>query len=329
MQKLSPCPYSTYPYLLSHTFSSLYFNFTAYSGRRHKFHQSPCPPSQSHPTLTRLNKLEFDCSGGKYHSPEDGYSLTVPKGAISEKLGSVSIQCGVIPYGPFGPFKYPDDIKPVSPIVWFCSTPSVKFQKPVEITIPHCLDCEEDSQSLAFFKANHNVSNSGPIARVFHFKEVEGTSSFPTNTSHGILQSKHLCFYCIGSKDKEITNKAKFCLITAKPVCFQRRSRIHFCLTYLLETCIKVSIPIPGTHSVYVLGLPAIQFLITKIKTWIVGRSVSEATQGLCCMLLASEHFVIQLNIIFPDSDYLLHYKPKSISRIITHPLSVVEDPLD
>ena len=122
-------------------------------------------------------------------------------------------------------------------------TSSVEFQKPVEITISHCLDCdsEADSQSLAFFKANHNVSDSLP--RIFHFKEAEGVSPFPPNTSHGTLHSKHLCFYCIGSKDKEITDRANFCLITAKPVCFQKGSQIHFCLTYLLETCIEVSIP--------------------------------------------------------------------------------------
>ena len=240
-----------------HTFSLLCFNFTAHSGSTHELYQSA--PSQDtqrqtpqaleklmlpkNLTLARMKELEFDCSGGKYYSPEDDYSLTVPKGAIPEKLGSVSIQCGVIPYGPFGPFKYPDGIKPVSPIVWFCMTTKVKFQKPVEITIPHCLDCdsEKDSQSLAFFKADHNVSDSGPIARVFHFKETEGTSSFLPNTSHGTLHSKHLCFYCIGSKDKEITERANFCLITAEPKCFQRISRIHFCLTYLLKTCMQVN----------------------------------------------------------------------------------------
>ena len=245
--------------LPSHTFSLLCFNFTAYPGSRHQFYQStPGQKTQRQTpqflerlllpknlTLTRMNELEFDCSGGKYHCPEDGYSLTVPKGAIPEKLGLISMQCGVIPYGPFGPFKYPDGVKPVSPIVWFCSTSSLEFQKPVEITIPHCLDCEseEDSQSLAFFKANHNVDDSDHGAKIFHFKETEGISSFSLNTSHGTLHSKHLCFYCVGSKDKEITNRANFCLIIAKPVCFQRRSRIHFCLTYLLETCIKVSIP--------------------------------------------------------------------------------------
>ena len=98
---------------------------------------------------------------------------------------------------------------------------------------------------LAFLKAYHNVSDGLP--RTFHFKEAEGVSSFLSNTfhgtSHGTLHSKHLCFYYIGSKDKEITDRANFCLLTAKPVSFQKRSQIYFCLTYLLATCIRVSIP--------------------------------------------------------------------------------------
>ena len=105
--------------------------------------------SKSPIALTRIKDLKFDYTGGKYHSPEDGYSLTVPKGDISESLGLISTQCGVMPYGPLGPFKYPDGIKPVSPIVWFCSISSVEFQKPFEITIPHCLDCNSEVKKTA------------------------------------------------------------------------------------------------------------------------------------------------------------------------------------
>ena len=241
----------THAYRHKHYLTSapILLHFTAYSGTKHSFHQPNQITEQNSLdklmlskslTLTRMKELKFDCNGGNFHSPEDDYSLTVPKGAIPEKLGLISMQCGVIPYGPFGPFKYPDGVKPVSPIVWFCSTTSLEFQKPVEITIPHCLDCdsEEDSQSLAFFKANHNVSDSDPPT--FHFlKETEGVSSFPSNTFHGTLHSKHLCFYCIGTQDKEITDRANFCLIMAEPKCFQWR--IHFCLTYLLKTCIQVN----------------------------------------------------------------------------------------
>ena len=237
----------------------LSFNdFIAHAGRSSSYHQAaPNQSSQDRKPhhfldqvklhrkllLTRTQQLEFNSDEGTYHSAEDGYSLTIPKGAIAENMGTVSVQCGVIPYGPLGPFTYPDRVRPVSPIIWFCSTPSVEFQKPVEIVIPHCLDCrsEEDTQSLAFFKANHDdytVSDSGQ--KMFSFKEAEGTTSFPLNTSSGILRSKHFCFFCVGVYSREDTAHANFCLITAKPVHIQRRCRIHFCLTYFLATCLKV-----------------------------------------------------------------------------------------
>ena len=232
----------------------------AYGDERRKSHEqvlSHCDNAQSRkprfldqvklhrkPLLTRTEELEFDGNGGEYHSPEDGYTLIVPKGAIPEHLGSVSIQCGVIPYGPLGPFEYPDGVKSVSPIVWFCSNPSITFEKPVEVIIPHCLDCEseEHSKSLAFFKANHDdytVDHNGQ--RIFHFKEAEGIASFSPSTSSGTLHTEHFCFYCVGVYSREDTAQANFCLITAKPVQVQRRCRIHFCLTYFLATCLKVN----------------------------------------------------------------------------------------
>ena len=234
------------------------FNYIiAYAGRSSNCHQAaPNQSSQDQkphfldqvklhkkPLLARIQQLEFNSDGGTYHSPDDGYSLTVPKGAIPENMGLVSIQCGVIPYGPLGPFKYPDGVNPVSPIVWFCSTPSVEFQKPVEIVIPHCLDCkgEEDTQSLAFFKANHDYIISDSDQKMFNFKKAEGTASFPLSTSNGTLHTKHFCLFCVGVYSREVTAHAKFCLITAKPVHIQRICRIHFCLTYFLPTCIKVN----------------------------------------------------------------------------------------
>jgi len=234
------------------------FNFTAYGGERPSSHeQTRSQNSQNYkphfldqmklhnkPLLTRTEELKFDSNGGEYHSLNDGYSLTVPKGAIPECLGLVSIQRGVVPHGPLGPFDYPEGVKPVSPIVWFCSNPSITFEKPVAITIPHCLDCksEEHSKSLAFFKANHNdytVNCNGH--RIFHFKKAEGIASFSLNTSSGTLHAEHFCFYCVGVYSREDTAQANFCLITAKPLQIQRRCRIHFCLTYFLATCLTVN----------------------------------------------------------------------------------------
>ena len=263
-------------------------NCVVYGGQRRSLHliqQTSSQNSQSHKRhildqvklhkktlLTRTEELEFDSNGGEYHSQDDEYSLIVPKGAIPEHLGSVSIQCGVIPYGPLGPFEYPDGVKPVSPIVWFCSNPSITFEKPVEIIIPYCLDCEseEHSKSLAFFKANHNdytVNRNGQ--RIFHFKEAEGITFFSLSSFSGTLYAEHFCFYCVGVYSREDTAQANFCLITAKPVQMQRTCRIHFCLTYFLATCLKVNQQVP----INIIAAEVLQLQI--IFAWLSGNGIT------------------------------------------------------
>jgi len=77
--------------------------------------------------LIRTQQLNISNKGFKYHSKDDDFTLTVPEGAVPTG-DSISIQVGVVPYGPVGPFKYPDGIRPVSPIVWLCSIQLVDKQ---------------------------------------------------------------------------------------------------------------------------------------------------------------------------------------------------------
>ena len=188
--------------------------------------------------LIRTSKLNFSSRGGKYHSEEDDFTLIVPEGAIPTG-DSISIQIGVVPYGPVGPFKYPAGVRPVSPIVWLCSAPKPDFQKPIELSLPHCIDCnnEDDCRSLTFLKAGH-TANQG--TRVFHFELTDGKASFVPNASYGTLSTTHFCLYCVGEYTREDTDKANYCLVVARPLRMEKNSKVHFCLTYFLKTCLKV-----------------------------------------------------------------------------------------
>lgn len=186
----------------------------------------------------------FDSNGGECNSPCDGYKLSIPEGAIP-KDECLSVECGVVPYGPFGPFQYPDGVKPVSPIVWFYSDKEIEFLKPIEITLPHCIECksDEECQSLVFLKANHNaftVNQTGD--KVFRFEKAEGKMSFAPNSFKGTLQTKHFCFYCLGVYTREDTDAAVFCLATAIPHHRGKMIDIHFCVCYFLDTCMKVNV---------------------------------------------------------------------------------------
>jgi len=188
--------------------------------------------------LSRTNRVNFSSRGGRYHSEDDDFTLTVPEGAVPTG-DSISIQVGVVPYSPVGPFKYPDGVRPVSPIVWFCSTPKFEFLKPIEISLPHCIDCidEDDYRNLLFLKADHTPNQN---SKMFHFELTDGRASFALNTSRGTLSTTHFCMYCIGEYTSRDTDKANYCLVVARPFRMEKIRNVYFCLTYFLPTCLKV-----------------------------------------------------------------------------------------
>ena len=197
------------------------------------------------PLLVREKTLvpQFSENGtNEYQSIEDDFKLIIPEGAI---VGDHKVQVAVMKYGPVGPFEYPDGYKPVSPIVWLCSTQK-KFHKYLEIILPHCSDLrnsdDEASQTqLVFLKAGHNeyICNTNG-QKVFQFEKVDLQTSFDTNSSYGSLHINHCCFYCVGKYMKKDTDQANFCLIVAKPHTTTKKYTITICLTFDLPTCRKV-----------------------------------------------------------------------------------------
>ena len=192
----------------------------------------------SKPLLPGSKMLEFDSKGKEYQSPDDGYKLVIPKGAISEGK-SASIQHGVVGY--VGQFQFPEGFRPYSPIVWLCSTEN-EFLKPIEVTLQHCAVCktEEDRKALVILKAKHNIPMSGE--EVFHFEPTDGRVSFTSNPWEATLETDHLCFYCLGIYNKNDTEMANYCLTRIMPHNTDPKGfEIHFCLSYYLDTCKKVS----------------------------------------------------------------------------------------
>lgn len=194
------------------------------------------------PLLARVGSFNVDSRGTEYHSSDDGFKLVISEGAVA-KGEIVTIHHGVVPYGLTGPFQYPEGWKPVSAIVWFCSSSETEFQTPVQIEIPHYIDCEheEDHNVLAFLKAKHDdytLTKNGQ--KLFQFQPVEESSLFESYS--GQLSTTHFCYYCVGVNSREDTRKASFCLTTAIP-CHsgkQQNWNVDFCLSYFLPTCLKV-----------------------------------------------------------------------------------------
>ena len=114
-----------------------------------------CPMPESMTLVSTLS--DYTSDGKTFTDKANDFSLDIPEGAIPEGE-RLTVDVGV---ALFGPFQFPEGLRPVSPVFWVCVRDNNKFNfpKPVAVTLPHFLDLEnyEDIQSLGltFLKADH------------------------------------------------------------------------------------------------------------------------------------------------------------------------------
>jgi hypothetical protein len=197
--------------------------------------------------LLREKELTVTSDGAYFISPEDGYIISVPPGAV-RKGERVTLKHGVVPHGGFGQFQFQDGMHTVSPIV---SVHKHKFHKPIEIAMPHCINCRtaDDCSKLAVFKACHTIENGLPTYR-FEEQPSENLSHFTVRSKelgtvipYVAYSTEHCCYWCVGTYSKKHTdNQTMFCLTEARPKSTEesRELAIHYCLSYHLPTCLQV-----------------------------------------------------------------------------------------
>ena len=203
--------------------------------------------------LLREGELTITQNGGGFVSPDDGYSISVPSGAVPH--GSmITLRHGVVSHGAFHQFTFPQGVYPVSPIIFLQSTTKLELLKPFEIALPHFINCEtaEDCMKLAIFKACHTQGEKAishyqfePMPNenlsLYSYRSKEGNQVMP----HAAYSSDHCCFWCVGTYTNYDADKAMFCLTEAKQKQstekeLKKANDIHYCLPYYLPTCIKV-----------------------------------------------------------------------------------------
>ena len=163
--------------------------------------------------------------------------MIIPSGAVSN--GAVDVQVGILLSGPF---SFPPDVTPVSPIVWLCaanSSEAFKFSKPIQITLQHYVDCSTSGgKSLSFFKAAYDSTTD----KDFVFKEVDSNHSKFAQVNGTLTTKSCASFVCIADKDpqNDMLEKSKYSLVYVIPKTLTNTFTMHFCLTFDLKTCIEV-----------------------------------------------------------------------------------------
>ena len=196
-----------------------------------------CPIPKHMTLITTLS----DCTseGRQFTDDVNDFSLEIPEGAIPEGE-RLTIDVGV---ALFGPFQFPEGLRPVSPVFWVCvrDNPNFKFSKQVTVTIPHFLHLENDediqSLGLTFLKADHKKYDE-----LYEFKPTDGEMEF---ANFGILKTDHFCCLCLAVTDKVKSLKnARFCMTTAFPrhlISVGRSIDAYIFITFFnLKTCLKL-----------------------------------------------------------------------------------------
>ena len=177
--------------------------------------------------------------GRWYYDEHNDFGLEIPAGTISEGE-SITIDIGVALYGPF---QYPEGLRPVSPVFWVCVRDRKDFQflKPVKLTIPHCLNLNShddiESLGLIFLKGDHEMNPQ----QMYQFQQAEGDVLIEPLKKYGVIKTTHFCSQCIaGQVTEELMKKASFCISAVLPTTISGTESAYFFITFLLKSCLDV-----------------------------------------------------------------------------------------
>ena len=193
--------------------------------------------------------LECDSTGREWTNVDHDITVRIPEGAVAEGE-KIHFEVGVAMYGPF---TFPDNTQPISPILWLCLLEeNVDLKKPFQVVLPHYLTGltieSIQNHNICFAKASHQIKSSvhedGQIHYIFHKSETDSKPPLALSggKSFGVLESKHCCFYCLLAKQShELATEAGYCLVRMESLLSPKRNEISFAVVYFLNTCIKVN----------------------------------------------------------------------------------------
>lgn len=211
------------------------------------------------PFLGRVEVLVFDSSGKEYESSQHRITISIPKDAIPQGE-IIHLEVAVALHGPF---QFSDGKRPISPILWLCPQENITFQKPITIVLPHTLTdvCNQDIDGfgIQFAKADHTDYRMNPTGKkeyIFMPYESEVELTAKKGKGIAILKADHCCFWCLEMRKqnrvspeiaRQMARKMGYfvhcveCLQSPYCSISPPRDVIHFCVSFMLDTCMKVS----------------------------------------------------------------------------------------
>ncbi len=184
--------------------------------------------------MLSLTKAEM-----RYHNESMGVTIDVPEGAIKEEVLDMEVGFAL-----YGPFSYPDGLRPVSVVLLLCPQREVTLLQPIQVTLPLIIDCDQDSIDccLTPLKACHDKYDDVKKMNRFEAFNVEDLKVFKHKSfNYSSFLIDHFCYVCLAARPTPPLNLS-YCLSRIKPSVFplNRQSTIHFCVSFCMEACLKV-----------------------------------------------------------------------------------------
>ena len=177
--------------------------------------------------------IQVDANGGAHTNDSHGFSITFPPGVLLPHQ-TITLTVGVMMYGPF---LFPDNLKPFSPIVWVCGdTNDTRLLKNARVVLPHCLD---DDIGIEFFFMKTHVNHRCEVRnnKTRYIFESMGNAAILQGHCAEFFTSQFCCL-CLATNVSLIEKeKVKYCITLWKS---KANSVCVFAITYFLKTCIQV-----------------------------------------------------------------------------------------
>ena len=179
--------------------------------------------------------FECDSCSQEYTIKDHDVTLRIPEGAVSEGE-RIHFEIGVAMHGPF---IFPTNTQPVSPIVWLCiCEEDYKLNKPFQLIVPHFLIGLSRKRlqfhQIEFAKANHKPED---IQLKYTFNRCK-SKALLASRGYGVIVSTHCCFYCLEAhQTRERVQDARYYLAR---IVQPQKNLVCYAAMYFLKTCTKV-----------------------------------------------------------------------------------------
>ena len=189
--------------------------------------------------LQPIEVVTLTSRGSIIINDKEGISIHVPDGAVPVRR-RMHLEIGSAMHGNF---SFPENMQPVSPILWMCPQEDIALQKPFKITLPHAVKYEEGTSELVFLKACHEQlpGTASVECKTFEFEQMTDYKRIEFNERNGSAFTQWFCCLCIAENVSKPVPKKYFLFRTQPPSCNASRFAVDYCITYDLPTCIRVS----------------------------------------------------------------------------------------